>query len=32
VHAAPAGKDILLLVWANGGTSFLVVHPDQNVG
>ena len=30
IHAVPAGKDILLLVWANGGTSFLVVHPDEN--
>ena len=27
VHAAPAGKDILLLVWADGGSSYLVVHP-----
>ena len=26
VHAAPAGKDILLLVWANGGASYRVVH------
>ncbi len=30
VHALPADKDILLLVWSNGGTSFLVIHPDQN--
>ncbi|HZP05024.1 MAG TPA: Do family serine endopeptidase [Terracidiphilus sp.] len=30
VHAAPAGKDILLLVWANGGASYRVIHPDQN--
>ena len=30
IHSVPAGKDILLLVWANGGESFLVVHPDQN--
>jgi serine protease Do len=30
VHAAPAGKDVLLLVWANGGSSYLVVHPAQN--
>ncbi len=28
VHSAPAGKDILLLVWANGGASYRVVHPD----
>jgi serine protease Do len=31
VHAAPAGKDILLLVWSHGGTSYRVVHPDQNL-
>jgi serine protease Do len=30
VHASPAGKDILLLVWSNGGASYRVVHPDQN--
>ncbi len=30
VHALPADKDILLLVWSNGGTSFLVIHPDLN--
>ncbi len=29
VHSAPAGKDILLLVWANGGASYRVVHPDE---
>jgi serine protease Do len=29
VHSAPAGKDILLLVWSNGGASYRVVHPDQ---
>ncbi len=27
IHAAPEGKDILLLVWANGGASYRVVHP-----
>jgi serine protease Do len=27
VHSAPDGKDILLLVWANGGASYRVVHP-----
>jgi serine protease Do len=27
VHAAPTGKDILLLVWSNGGASYRVVHP-----
>lgn len=30
IHASPQGKDILLLVWANGGTSFLVLHPEEN--
>ena len=30
VHAAPAGKDILLLVWSNGGASYRVVHPAQS--
>jgi serine protease Do len=30
VHASPAGKDILLLVWSNGGASYRVVHPDQS--
>jgi serine protease Do len=30
LHSEPAGKDVLLLVWANGGASYLVVHPDQN--
>jgi serine protease Do len=32
VHAAPAGKDILLLVWSKGGASYRVVHPDQSGG
>ncbi|MFZ0305976.1 MAG: trypsin-like peptidase domain-containing protein [Terracidiphilus sp.] len=32
IHAVPAGKDILLLVWANGGQSFRVLHPTENVG
>ncbi len=27
VHAAPPDKDILLLVWADGGASYRVVHP-----
>jgi len=30
VHASPAGKDILLLVWSKGGAFYRVVHPDQN--
>lgn len=29
VRANPAGKDILLLVWRNGGASFRVVHPTN---
>lgn len=29
VHAAPAGKDILLLIWSRGGTTYRVVHTDQ---
>jgi serine protease Do len=31
IHAAPQDKDILLLVWANGGTTFLVIHPEQDL-
>ena len=30
IHAVPAGKDILLLVWANGGASYRVIHPDSS--
>ncbi|MGB6745062.1 MAG: Do family serine endopeptidase [Terracidiphilus sp.] len=30
IHAVPSGKDILLLVWANGGASYIVIHPDQD--
>jgi serine protease Do len=30
LHSEPAGKDVLLLVWANGGESYLVVHPEEN--
>ncbi len=30
VHSVPAGKDILLLVWSRGGTTYRVVHPDTN--
>jgi serine protease Do len=30
VHASPAGKDILLLVWSNGGASYRVLHPTQS--
>jgi serine protease Do len=28
VKQAPADKDMLLLVWANGGSSYRVVHPE----
>jgi serine protease Do len=30
VHSVPAGKDILLLVWSHGGTTYRVVHPEQS--
>jgi serine protease Do len=30
VAEAPQGKDMLLLVWANGGTSYRVVHPANS--
>jgi serine protease Do len=30
LHSVPAGKDVLLLVWANSGESYLVLHPDEN--
>lgn len=29
VHAIPAGKDILLLVWSHGGSTYRVLHPDM---
>jgi len=29
VHAVPAGKDILLLVWSHGGASYRVLHPAE---
>lgn len=29
VHAAPAGKDLLLLVWSNGNATYRVVHPED---
>jgi serine protease Do len=29
VHATPAGKDILLLVWSKGGAFYRVVHPEE---
>ncbi len=30
VHSAPAGKDILLLVWSRGGATYRVVHADSS--
>jgi serine protease Do len=30
VHTVPAGKDILLLVWSRGGTTYRIVHTDQS--
>jgi serine protease Do len=32
VKALPAGKDMLVTVWANGGTTFRVVHPETASG
>jgi serine protease Do len=29
VHAAPPNKDILLLVWSRGGTTYRVLHPEE---
>jgi serine protease Do len=31
IHAAPADKDILLLVWSQGNSSYRTVHPAQNL-
>ncbi len=30
VHSVPPGKDILLLVWSKGGTTYRVLHPEVN--
>jgi len=30
VHSTPDGKDILLLVWSRGGTTYRVVHPETS--
>ena len=32
VKQLPTGKDLLLLVWANGGSSYRVVHPEALTG
>jgi len=29
IHTVPQDKDILLLVWSNGGASYRVVHPEE---
>jgi serine protease Do len=29
IHAVPQNKDVLLLVWSNGGASYRVVHPQE---
>ncbi|HEX8810446.1 MAG TPA: Do family serine endopeptidase [Terracidiphilus sp.] len=29
IHAAPEGKDVLLLVWSHGNASYRTVHPDM---
>ncbi len=31
VHANPADKDLLLLVWSKGNASYRVIRPDQGV-
>jgi serine protease Do len=30
VHTAPAGKDILLLVWSKGNATYRIVHTDNS--
>ena len=32
VHASPAGKNLLLLVWSQGNASYRIVHPDNGSG
>ena len=32
VKQLPAGKDMLLRVWTNGGTTYRVVHPASDSG
>jgi serine protease Do len=29
MHASPAGKDVLLLVWSKGNASYRVLHPTE---
>ncbi len=30
VHASPAGKDLLLLVWSHGNATYRVLHTDES--
>jgi serine protease Do len=30
VHTAPADKDLLLLVWSNGNSTYRVIHPEPS--
>ena len=30
VHSAPAGKDLLVLVWSKGNASYRTIHTDNN--
>ncbi|WP_446741661.1 Do family serine endopeptidase [Silvibacterium acidisoli] len=30
VHGSPSGKDLLLLVWSQGGSSYRIIHPENN--
>jgi serine protease Do len=30
VHAIPAGHNVLLLVWSQGGTGYVVIEPNQS--
>jgi serine protease Do len=32
VHSAPAGKDVLLLVWSHGNASYRTLHTDNQNG
>ena len=32
VRNAPAGKDLLLLVWTHGNSTYITVHPDESMG
>ncbi len=32
VRNAPAGKDVLLLVWSHGNASFVTIQPEQSLG